>query len=193
VENAGPDFWVILNFHTFGWRFKFLTYLTLCTLVGYFIIAFLTDAIPILRLSHCQYFVDWLFTTIVLPFSLIVGFFFWAVYAIDREYVFPSSIDNYLPFHLNHLIHTVLLFVVPCEVLLVKHKYPSASVAIVTMLTLSAIYTTWICIVRYKTGLWVYPFMEHFTALTFCLFIGVSTTICIAFYYIGWALSLIAH
>jgi hypothetical protein len=104
VENAGPDFWVILNFHTFGWRFKFLTYLTLCTLVGYFIIAFLTDAIPILRLSHCQYFVDWLFTTIVLPFSLIVGFFFWAVYAIDREYVFPSSIDNYLPFHLNHLI-----------------------------------------------------------------------------------------
>jgi hypothetical protein len=100
----------LLKIDAFGGRFKFLTFLTLCILTFYYIVAFLTDVVPLLR-SRCQSFVDWLFTTIVFPISLIVGIFFWSIYAIDRNLIYPEFMDKHIPSHLNHFLVVINIYI----------------------------------------------------------------------------------
>ena len=65
------------------------------------------------------------------------------MYAIDREDVYPAVLDEYIPVLLNICWHVVLFPVVLLEVLIVKHRYQSHSVALATMFFIGAGYTAW--------------------------------------------------
>jgi hypothetical protein len=40
---------------------------------------------------------------------MFVATMFWAIYSIDRELVFPVSLDKYFPVYVNHILHTTVL------------------------------------------------------------------------------------
>lgn len=54
----------------------------------------------------------------------IVPLIFWGLYAVDRELIFPASMDAWFPGWLNHLMHTLPFFASIIEIVVTNHVYP---------------------------------------------------------------------
>ena len=50
---------------------------------------------------------DGLYASLAFPIGVFVGVVFWTLFAIDREVVYPTVVDAYIPAHMNHLMHTM--------------------------------------------------------------------------------------
>ena len=182
--------WVIHVYSQYGGRvihkgyqgsWQFLTFLNLC-------IQLVVSSLSILQIisshtnmmsmqKHCKVLKETVQSSIGFPVCLIVSSFFWIIYAIDRELVYPKSLDDIIPYWTNHIFHTVIL--VKClEFMLEDVKYPSRKYGLTLGLLFLASYFIWISYLYFKTGFWPYGFMHTFSVYMFALFILAT-----AFYY----------
>lgn len=49
---------------------------------------------------------------------------FWGLYAIDRELIFPKSLDEFIPGWQNHVMHTLPIIGALLDAYLVHHSFP---------------------------------------------------------------------
>ncbi|XP_046396644.1 androgen-dependent TFPI-regulating protein-like [Ischnura elegans] len=135
------------------------------------------------------------FETLVFPGSMIVVTFYWILTLMDPLYLFPGPIEDLIPSWINFLIHSgVGLFVVG-ELLLrpqpwsTRHGIKRARVGATVFLTYAII----ICLHRYLTGAWIYPFLELLTwpqrFILFVTLVGAAFT----YYCAGQRLSSSIH
>ena len=163
----------LIGFNTYGGKFKYLTTLNLLLQSVYFLLSF---SAHLTRHERFREFCEFLFTSAVLPLGILVALVFWVIFAINRELVYPSFLDLYLPLLLNHACHTFIVVLILLDVLLIPRSRPVNLVAesLVVLLTVVC-YTTWIIWIRYHAGFWVYPLMNQLTYTQFGLFILFQT------------------
>ncbi|XP_078665109.1 androgen-induced gene 1 protein-like isoform X4 [Branchiostoma floridae x Branchiostoma belcheri] len=128
---------------------------------------------------------DFVLASILFPMSMIVMVVFWGIYAVDRELIFPTSLDHVIPPWINHVWHTTIVPVLLLEMYMVHHKYPSRRAGLTGAVTLGLVYLTWILIVAKVGGFWVYPFMAVMTGFQFVLFCCCTAAIGCVFYLTG--------
>lgn len=162
--------------NNFGGRFKYLTHLDMLLQCGFFVLCVLNDffgsnTMTLSRQSSLQKLRDWLFTSLVFPMGVFVSFIFWALYAFDRELIFPASLDEWFPSWLNHIMHTLPVIGTILEMYMVYHFYLKGWKLYVPILVAYFLYLSWICYIAYAGGIWVYPVFEvlDFTGRTLFL------------------------
>lgn len=161
----------------FGGRFKFLTHINQWVQLGFFIIQFVADIIPGCHRKSLQKVSDFIFTCMVFPLAAVVVIPFWSIYAIDRELIYPSVYDIFVPTYMNHLWHTTVLLWVMFEIYVFHHHFTSKKTAAACVLVYGTGYITWVLYIYYKTNWWVYGFMNHLSPP----FMGAFFIICMLF------------
>lgn len=79
----------------------------------------------------------------VFCFLQFVSFIFWALYAVDRELIFPASVDEWFPSWLNHIMHTLPAVGAFTELLTVHHAYQRGRNLYMPVLVAYALYLSW--------------------------------------------------
>ena len=157
----------------YGGRFKFLTHINQWVQLFVFAFLFITDMIP--RSSFKKIMTklsDIAFTAVAFPLSWFIVITFWAIYAYDRQLVYPISFDKVVPSWLNHFWHTTIGVFVLFEVMLVYHRYPKSGMAACLSLIVNAAYLSWIGWVYGQTKFWAYPIMAVLPIPFLVLFIA---------------------
>ncbi|PZC84752.1 hypothetical protein B5X24_HaOG203742 [Helicoverpa armigera] len=126
---------------------------------------------------------------------LVVFTIFWGLYSYDRRLIFPEFLDAVIPPISNHVIHTMIVPVVVCEVVLRPRKEPENHARNVSQLTLhlcvyfSVLYFTYI-----ERGIWLYPiFKKLFGTIYFVFAIAAIAALFYIFYYIQWPITNMIH
>lgn len=79
-----------------------------------------------------------------------VSFIFWVLYAVDRELIFPASLDEWFPSWLNHIMHTLPAVGAFVELYSVHHTYQKGWKLFTPILCAYALYLSWyVCIITY--------------------------------------------
>ncbi|KAG5884142.1 hypothetical protein JTB14_021808 [Gonioctena quinquepunctata] len=99
-----------------------------------------------------------LFNTLLFPSCLLVSSFFWTIWHIDRELIFPKTLDDFFPSWLNHTLHTFILLPMVLELLLPKkHNFVQFRNAAPILAVYSTIYSLMFVSVYFRHGVWLYP------------------------------------
>ncbi|XP_071530640.1 androgen-induced gene 1 protein-like [Panulirus ornatus] len=163
-------------FWAMGGRFKYLTFIDALLQCGFFGLCVLNDIVGsdtaiLSQQSVLQKLRDWLFTSLVFPMGVFVSFIFWVLYAVDRELIFPASLDKWFPSWLNHIMHTLPAVGAFLELYMVCHNYQKGWNLYVPIIVAYFLYLSWICFIAYAANFWVYPVFEvlDFTGRTLFL------------------------
>lgn len=128
---------------------------------------------------------DYIFASLAFPTAMYVGVTFWSLMAIDRELVFPKVLDEFFPTWLNHLMHTNIMIFIYLEMFLTFRPYPKRKRGISGMLILLVAYLSWVHVIYYYSGTWVYPILEVLNwPLKVCFYLA-SLVLGIGFYLLG--------
>ena len=111
---------------------------------------------------------------------------FWSIYAVDREYIYPKSLDKTIPFILNHYWHTGIAVTSLIEAVVVFHRYPSNFKAFFMQFLIATVYIVWIVWIFTTVGRWPYPFMKAIPLPLFPVFCLTCLLLDYAFYFVGW-------
>lgn len=122
---------------------------------------------------------------------MFVGITFWALYAVDRELVFPKALDEFFPTWLNHVMHTNIMIFILIELATSYRKYPSRKVGISVLSLFMLVYLVWVHIIHAYSGMWVYPVLEVLNFPLRILFFLSSLGLGVALYILGEKLNYI--
>ncbi|XP_059473143.1 androgen-induced gene 1 protein-like [Neocloeon triangulifer] len=146
----------------YGGKFKYLTFWDAVIQTLFFTLCVFNDFLgsndidpkpkPLLRKIK-----DYVQVTIEFPVAMFVGITFWALYAVDRELVFPTAIDPYFPNWLNHVMHTNIVGFAALEMAITCRRYPNRSKGLTGLLGFMLVYLSWVFVIYNKSGRWVYP------------------------------------
>ncbi|KAH3752856.1 hypothetical protein DPMN_187482 [Dreissena polymorpha] len=149
------------------------------------------------RKSKLQSFLDVVLASLAYPIGVFVVMTFWAIYAVDRELVYPKVLDALIPQWLNHAMHTTVLPFLLIEQYVVFHDYPARSKGISILLAFGFAYLCWILWIAYYADLWVYPILQlmetHQRAIFFLVLLAFFITIYILGEVINKALWIMSH
>lgn len=101
-----------------------------------------------------------LLPSLAFPLSMFVGSTFWALYAVDRELVFPKALDEYFPSWLNHVMHTNIMILISIELFTSFRKYPTRKLGMSILAVFMASYLVWIHVIHSYSNFWVYPVLD---------------------------------
>ncbi|XP_035659274.1 androgen-induced gene 1 protein-like [Branchiostoma floridae] len=183
---------------TFGGRWKFLTVLNFMGHTVFFASCVLADFIEGVlgkKAAGLRKIQDYVLASVLFPMSMIVTVVFWGIYAVDRDMIFPTSMDKIIPPWINHVWiippwinhvwHTTVVPVLLLEMYLVHHRQPSRRAGLTGAVTVGIIYLIWVLIVAHVGGFWVYPFMAAMNNFQFFLFCCFTAVIGCCFYLLG--------
>ncbi|KAF5270682.1 hypothetical protein FQA39_LY01420 [Lamprigera yunnana] len=146
-------------------KLKFLTYWNALLQATFFTICLLNNFIgstevhpkskPFIRKLR-----DTILASLAFPLAFFVGITFWAIYAIDRELVFPKALDAFFPAWLNHIMHTNIMIFIVLQMYLSYHEYPSRKQCVTILVSFMICYLIWVHIIHAYSGIWVYPILE---------------------------------
>jgi len=147
---------------------RFLTNWTYTVQMVYFflcVIAHLLSVVPFLKKikEKVDSLSNHIFTTIATPVALMVSIVFWAVFAIDRELIYPKGLDKIIPIWINHSIHTFNSALAIIDMYLVHHSYPSWGSAIKSIFAYLLCYAVCLFGTYYETDKWIYPLLHEMT------------------------------
>lgn len=170
-------------------RWRFLTYNCLILQFIAFSLCLTSHFVPKLRRPR-----DYVFTTLALPIGMVVVTTFWGVWvSLGREFIFPIDLEPYYPPWLNHITHTIIAPINLIELLAFRKQYSSDKKAITTLTGYTCAYTTYLLYIKWQTGRFVYPFLNHFTPSGVGVFIVGLTVMVVAIYKTGKYLHDAAH
>lgn len=167
--------WIFLTYWNNWFQFVGYLFILICDPLA----AFARRSPMIVRVLR---FRDLLFNSVVHPIGLFVQITFWAVYAVDRELIFPKSIEAWYPNWLNHITHSAMLPAAIGELLLQRHQLARRLVGMSTMLFFIGAYLVWILYLGLRVGFWVYPVLEVLPPVGRAAFIIVSTMLVVILY-----------
>ncbi|XP_065179607.1 androgen-dependent TFPI-regulating protein-like [Sycon ciliatum] len=173
-----------------GERYKYLTQINMYIQLGFFAMATIGDVAQLLRAPRAlvcglQKIVDVVFATLAFPLSEFIVCIFWPIYIYDRELIFPTKLDEHLPFYVNYLDHLFIGVWVMIEMLLVRHKYPSVKVGMAVTAAFGATYTSIVFYIAHYGGFWVYPFMTVMSPVVRGVFFVAMFSLVFAIFYAG--------
>ncbi|XP_071482255.1 androgen-induced gene 1 protein-like [Diadema antillarum] len=178
------------NHTNYGKDLKFLTIWSMLFQIFYFFICCVTDLImtsgsrsPIGR--RLLAFRDWFLCSLAFPIGALVVVMFWAIFAVDRELIFPKKQEAVYPSWINHAMHTNLLFILLIEMYLVKHNQPRRKTGILSSLFVGLVYIIWLMFLGFNKGIWVYPVLEVLNGIQFVLFFVVAFALFVTAYFVG--------
>ncbi|XP_064488452.1 androgen-dependent TFPI-regulating protein-like [Ornithodoros turicata] len=174
-----PNRW--LSHRIFG-RHKYLTHWNLSIQTATFLLCCVVDVLPPEYTAAVARVRDHLTLSISIPLSLFVTIFFWTLYHIDREFVFPDIVALYYPAWLNHVLHTATLPIIIADIALYRHEQPSRATAFLSLAIFAVCYITWIEYLGLVHNVWVYPLFEMISANAFVLLVAFSSGIVFIFY-----------
>ncbi|GJQ76095.1 hypothetical protein Trydic_g1846 [Trypoxylus dichotomus] len=134
---------------------------------------FLAVYIDIVKLTNCQHkenklfrnleaIKTYFFSSLVFPTGLLVCTFFWFVFNIDRELIYPQDFDSVVPVWVNHSIHTAIVALPFIEILFQK-EVPSFRSAIKGMTVFTLLYNTTYFLTYYQSSRWLYKVFYIFS------------------------------
>ncbi|ESO83167.1 hypothetical protein LOTGIDRAFT_96291, partial [Lottia gigantea] len=180
----------------YGGKFKFLTFWDTCLQTIYFALSVLNDLIGSnvsvgdkQKKTVLQKIRDCFHSTIIFPTGAFVVLSFWAIYAVDRELIYPRELDKIIPSWVNHVQHTTVLPFLILEKILIHHQYPSKVKGITVILAFAAAYLIWILWIAYVADLWVYPVLKVLDPAQKAVFIFFLFLLFISLYLIGESLT----
>ncbi|KAL9925277.1 androgen-induced gene 1 protein isoform X3 [Glossina fuscipes] len=159
------QYFVTLPDATFAGKFQFLTFLDAIIQAVYFTIALINDFVGTnevspKRLPRIRKLKDYMMAAFAFPLALNVGITFWSIYAIDRELILPKALDAVFPSWLNHIMHTNIAVFMILEMFTSFRAYPTRGDGMAGLSIFLLGYLIWLHVVKYYSGLWVYPFLE---------------------------------
>ncbi|XP_052236868.1 androgen-induced gene 1 protein-like isoform X1 [Dreissena polymorpha] len=179
----------LFSYRGFAGKFKYMTFLNVLLQTFYFGLSLLNDLTGSYvkpsdnggRKSKLQSFLDVVLASLAYPIGVFVVMTFWAIYAVDRELVYPKVLDALIPQWLNHAMHTTVLPFLLIEQYVVFHDYPARSKGISILLAFGFAYLCWILWIAYYADLWVYPILQlmetHQRAIFFLVLLAFFITI----------------
>ncbi|XP_070208465.1 androgen-induced gene 1 protein-like isoform X1 [Littorina saxatilis] len=187
----------LFSYDGYGGKFKYLTFWNHVLQTLYFCIcvvnAFAGSDIPASKhprnRSGLQWFRDILHATLAFPVGMFVVSTFWALYAVDRELVYPRELDALIPPWLNHVMHTTVLPLLLVEKYLVYHHHPRRHNGIFILSAFALLYLAWILWIAFAADLWVYPVLRVMQNHERAIFIMFLLMFFISIYLLGEALT----
>ncbi|KAK4310711.1 hypothetical protein Pmani_017740 [Petrolisthes manimaculis] len=175
-------------------QFKYLTFWDMLLQFSYFTLAFVNDIVGsntlmIKKQSTVQKIRDFFFSTVALAIGTFVTISFWGLYNVDRRLIFPETFDSWFPLWLNHNIHTTPGLGVLAELYLVPHSFPRRKTGLSVVAIFCLLYLSWVCLIAYQSGHWVYPVLAHLSVPGRVLFISSMSTLISLMYLVGEALN----
>ncbi|KAH8377370.1 hypothetical protein KR093_005099 [Drosophila rubida] len=148
-----------------GGKFKYLTFLDVVLQAIYHTVALLNDlfgdnSVTVASKSLLRQLRDYLFATFAFPIAHNVAISFWVIYLWDRELIFPAELDAIFPSWLNHVVHTNVALLAIMDLFTCFRRYPSRLAGVAGNTTFMILYVIWVHIVKYFSGVWVYPLLE---------------------------------
>ncbi|XP_073463659.1 androgen-dependent TFPI-regulating protein-like [Aquarana catesbeiana] len=177
--------------HTYGGRWKYLTFLNQVLQLVFFGICVSCDLIQLcfsIRNPLCSFLTrlkNYAFATLVFPVGVFVVTSFWSLYVYDRELVYPKVLDSIIPEWLNHTMHTVILPLVLIEVFAYSHQYPGRKSGLGLLALFASVYLSWVLWVHHAADIWVYPILAKLDPVGMTVFFVASFLVMVPFYYIG--------
>ena len=173
---------------TYGGHWKFLTYINLHIQFLCFSLCVLTDILYYVNLQNLatklHTFKDFFYATVGLPSCLAVFVTFWTLYGINRDLVYPTYLDNFLPTWTNHVWHTAILITV-VEVICDHHQYPKRSFGLSLCSAFGIGYLLWVEWVYRQSGISIYPFLKELQGRWYFLFVLIEMLFSWLTYLIG--------
>ncbi|XP_052754350.1 androgen-dependent TFPI-regulating protein-like [Galleria mellonella] len=141
--------------------------------------------------KYLKGFRDTLFAAIVWPSTLLVFTFFWTLYVIDRNLIFPPFLDQIVTPTSNHIMHTAIIPIALWEVLFQPRSVPKSHVKNVLHLVLYlGLYLSVLIYTYMDSRRWVYPiFQKIYGTVYFYIVMGFIVILCLGFYYLQWSIT----
>ncbi|KAL8610670.1 hypothetical protein ACOMHN_047239 [Nucella lapillus] len=190
--------YVEIGHRGYGGKFKFLTFWNLILQTVYFGLGALTvfagpkacvSTVDPKHHSGLRRARDVIHSTLAFPVGMFVVCTFWALYAVDRELVYPRALDALIPPWLNHLLHTTVLPILLVEKALVYHHHPRRHNGIFILSAFALLYLAWILWIAYAADLWVYPVLRVMQNQERVIFISFLLMFFISIYLLGESLT----
>lgn len=161
----------------------------------YFILALLNDffgtnnVISRSKAGGIRKLRDFFFTVYAFPTAIQVTAFFWMLYSIDRELVFPKAVDAHLPVWFNHMIHSLVTVFIVIELMLTHHHFPTTKKMFKYLGGFIGTYIAWVNYVKYHTGFWVYPILHVLELPARVAFFSFVSVVGFGMFFLGKGLS----
>ncbi|KAK2718392.1 androgen-induced gene 1 protein-like isoform X2 [Artemia franciscana] len=178
----------------FGWKWKYLTFIDANIQLLYFAFCCIVDILTsnestTANRTTLQSIRDTFFSTVVFPIGLFVCVTFWGLFAIDRDLVYPTILDTFIPVWLNHVMHTVILPFDLIEQAVCFHRYLSTPKGLLLSGGAMVLYALWVFYIAYRTSFWVYPVLAVLNWTFRILFILGCMALAMVFYLFGQTLN----
>ncbi|XP_014255878.1 androgen-dependent TFPI-regulating protein-like [Cimex lectularius] len=131
--------------------------------------------------------------SVVFPFAVMVSILFWTIFLWDREKVYPNVVDEYLPFWLNHFMHTYPLPLAIFYMATTNQKLPSKTNTFLGLLVFMAVYLIFLIKHRLMTGQWLYFVFNSSTPTQTVLLMAFSLLGPFVFHFVGYKLQIVLN
>lgn len=97
----------------------------------------------------------------------------------------PKANDAFFPVWFNHFVHTNIMVFVMIEMFLLHHNYPCRKSALMGLGVFMLGYLTWVHVIYYNAGKWVYPLLAVLNWPQRIGFYAFTLSVPIVLYYLG--------
>ncbi|PSN49552.1 hypothetical protein C0J52_04986 [Blattella germanica] len=102
-----------------------------------------------------------LYQSILFPVGLLVSSMFWTIFLYDRSLVYPAFVDDYVPVHVNHMMHTSIAVFALLELFLVPHYFQQRIRNFIVLTVFCFLYSCVYMWTYASLGIWIYPLFYH--------------------------------
>ncbi|XP_014780321.1 androgen-induced gene 1 protein [Octopus bimaculoides] len=117
------------------------------------------------------------------PLGNFVCLSFWIIYFFHRELIYPSYLDDIIPWWLNHILHSVPIVLQWLDKFFYYQTYPKNGV--LGILALTGCYQVWMVWIAHRTRTWIYPFLDYLPIWYRILFLACMWGCLAGFYFVG--------
>ncbi|XP_069705653.1 androgen-dependent TFPI-regulating protein-like [Periplaneta americana] len=162
------------------------TYFSICLIEDFLRLSKAKSLLPHKANEWIRRVKDFIFTSLFFPGTLFVSSMFWGLYMIDRELVFPNSLDVVMPFWTNHSTHTLVSVALVIEMRLTRHRYSKRSLGLAALAIYLTIYDILFLNAFLYDGAWIYPIYKVLDSWPLRIaFFVVSTGFLLGLYVLG--------
>ncbi|KAK9507069.1 hypothetical protein O3M35_008892 [Rhynocoris fuscipes] len=132
---------------------------------------------------------SYLLFTLVFPLSLLTSILFWFFYLWDREIIYPTECDDFIPPFFNHVLHTTPVPLTIIYMLLSNKNEPSISLTLPGLTAFLSIYAYFFFNIRLTQGVWVYVVLHKITEEQLHYLLSFAVIAPFVFFFLGYKLN----
>lgn len=114
-----------------------------------------------------------------------MGFLFWLLFFIDRDFVASREFFDQTPVWFIHLTRTNCMVFIIIEAIINNHRYPNPVAALAGLMSVTIAYLLWVLFAYLQTDQWTYPILEKLDWPQRIGFFTFNIVVPVTFYFIG--------